>query len=310
MFGLRYHVASLAAVFVALAVGILLGVAVSGKLTDVGEGAELDNLRNDNEQLQQDLEAARAEGEAATAQGEGANELFARAYQALMDGRLEGQNVAVLFLGPTDGGMRAEVEGALADADGGAPASVVALELPVNGTELEEALAGDEVLADYADEAGDFSDLGRDLGRELVEAEETPLWDALATRLVEERSGTISSPMDSVVVVLNWSPPEQADDEETMAAAEATASLMDGLVSGLDGTSVPVVGVAATDDPAEVIDFYRDRGLSSVDDIDTPQGRLALALLLGGASPGHYGLRDGATDGVVPPIEPVTTEGG
>jgi Copper transport outer membrane protein, MctB len=310
MFGLRYHVASLAAVFVALAVGILLGVAVSGKLTDVGEGAELDNLRNDNEQLQQDLEAARAEGEAAAAQGEGANELFARAYPVLMDGRLEGQNVAVLFLGPTDGGMRAEVEGALADADGGAPASVVALELPVNGTELEETLAGDEVLADYADEAGDFSDLGRDLGRELVEAEETPLWDSLATRLVEERSGTISSPMDSVVVVLNWSPPEQADDEETMAAAEATASLMDGLVSGLDGTSVPVVGVAATDDPADVLDFYRDRGLSSVDDIDTPQGRLALALLLGGASPGHYGLRDGATDGVVPPIEPVTTEGG
>ena len=32
MFGLRYHVASLAAVFLALAVGILLGVAVSGKV--------------------------------------------------------------------------------------------------------------------------------------------------------------------------------------------------------------------------------------------------------------------------------------
>ena len=45
MFGLRYHVASLAAVFVALAVGILLGVAVSGKLTDVTDDAELQNLR-------------------------------------------------------------------------------------------------------------------------------------------------------------------------------------------------------------------------------------------------------------------------
>jgi hypothetical protein len=310
MFGLRYHVASLAAVFVALAVGILLGVAVSGKLTDVGEGAELDNLRNDNEQLQQDLDASRAEADAATAQGEGANELFARAYQALMDGRLEGQDVAVLFLGPADGGMRAEIEGALADADGGAPASVVALELPVNGADLEETLAGDEVLADYADEGGDFSDLGQDLGRELVEAEETPLWDALATRLVEERSGTISSPMDSVVVVLNWTPPGQTDDEDSTAATRATASLMDGLVSGLDASSVPVVGVGATDDGADVIDFYRDRGLSSVDDIDTLQGRLALALLLGGANPGHYGLRESASDGVVPPIEPVTTEGG
>ncbi len=309
MFGLRYHVASLAAVFVALAVGILLGVAVSGKVTDVGEEAELQNLRDDNEQLQQEAEAARAQAEAATAQGEGASELFGRAYPTLMDGRLEGKNVAVVFLGPVDGSVRAEVEGALADADGGAPASVVGLDVPVNGPDLQAALEDDEILAAYVDEGGDFSDLGRELGRELVEAEETPLWDALATRLVEERSGTIANPMDSVVVVLNWTPPEDAEEEDAAAASEATSSLFDGLVGGLDGTSVPVVGVAAAGDSEDVIGFYRDRGLSSVDDIDTLEGRLALVLLLSGAEPGHYGVRDTAIDGVVPPIEPVTTEG-
>jgi len=61
VFGLRYHVASLAGVFVALAVGILLGVAISGKVTDVGEKAELQNLRDDNDRLQKDLSAAQAE---------------------------------------------------------------------------------------------------------------------------------------------------------------------------------------------------------------------------------------------------------
>ena len=76
MFGLRYHVASLAAVFVALALGILLGVAVSGKLTDFGEDAERRNLEENVEQLEQELDAARAQAEAATAQGEGADELF------------------------------------------------------------------------------------------------------------------------------------------------------------------------------------------------------------------------------------------
>jgi type II secretory pathway pseudopilin PulG len=308
MFGLRYHVASLAAVFVALAVGILLGVAVSGKVTDVGEDAELQNLRDDNEELQQALEAAQAAGEAASAQSEGADELFARAYPTLMDGRLEGKNVAVVFLGPADGSVRAEVESALADADGGAPASVVALDMPVDGPDLRAALEDDELLAAYVDEGGDFSDLGRELGRELVEAEETPLWDALATRLVEERTGTISNPMDSVVVALNWAPPEEAGGDE-VAATEATTSLMDGLVSGLDGTNVPVVGVASAGDPNEVIDFYRERGLSSVDNIDATEGRLALALLLAGAQPGQYGLRETATDGIVPPIEPLPTEG-
>ena len=59
-----------------------------------------------------------------------------------------------------------------------------------------------------------------------------------------------------------------------------------------------------------MIDFYRDRGLSSVDNIDSLEGRLALALLLAGAEPGHYGIRESATDGSVPPVEPVTTESG
>jgi hypothetical protein len=85
---------------------------------------------------------------------------------------------------------------------------------------------------------------------------------------------------------------------------------MDGIVSGLDETNVPIVGVAGLDDPRSVIDFYKDRGLSSVDDIDAREGRLALALLLAGAQPGQYGLGSRATDGVVPPIDPVTTEGG
>jgi hypothetical protein len=308
MFGLRYHVASLAAVFVALAVGILLGVAVSGKVTDAGEEIELQNLRLDNENLQSELEAARAAEQAATERGQGAEELFARAYQTLMDMRLEGKNVAVIFLGPADGSVRADVEGALTDAGAGAPTRVVALDVPVDPAELAAALEGDELLAGYADDEGNFSDLGRDLGREVVEDDET-LWTMLQSQLVEEQSGAASAPIDAVVVVSTWMPPETADDEGSAEETEATASLLEGLVSGLDGTGIPVVGVADSEDPSAILEAYRDRGISSVAAIDDSAGRLALALLLAGAEPGHYGLGDNATDGVIPPIEPLPVEG-
>ena len=201
MFGLRYHVASLAAVFVALAVGILLGVAISGRVTDAGEGLEEELLRGENQRLQQDLDSARAAADAASRRGEASEELITRAYPTLMDNRLEDENVAVLFLGPADGALRAEVEGALADADGGAPSRVVGLDVPIDAEELQAALEGDELLATYAGDGADFSDLGRELGRELVEGGDTPLWSALSTRLVEERSGTNSLPVDSAVVV-------------------------------------------------------------------------------------------------------------
>jgi hypothetical protein len=311
MFGLRYHVVSLAAVFVALAVGILLGVAISGKVTDAGEGLEEELLRDENSRLREDVGAARAAEEAATRRGEATEQLIARAYPTLMDGRLDGESVAVLFLGPTDGSLRAEVEGALADADAGAPAHVISLEVPVDGADLGSALEGDELLAAYADEDADFSDLGRELGRELVEDGEAPLWSALSSRLVEERTGNVTDPVDSAVVVVTWMPPEEEDeapDEQAADDLEATTSLMEGLVGGLDSAGIPVVGVASSDAPPEIVELYRDLGISSVDDVDAQAGRLALALLLGGAEPGHYGVGDD-TDGVVPPIEPLTAEG-
>ena len=311
MFGLRYHVASLAAVFVALAVGILLGVAVSGKLTDVTDDAELQNLRNDNDQLEQQLDAARADADAATSRSEGSNELFASAYPALMEGRLDGKNVAVVFLGPADGSVRAEVEGALADADadGDAPARVVALDVPVDPADVTAILEGDELLAGYADEGGDLSDLGRELGRQLAEGDDT-LWGSLQSELIEEQSGSTSTPIDAAVVVTTWTAPEDADpDEQADPAAEATASLLDGLVSGLYSLDIPVVGLAAGDDPEQALDAYRDRGISTVDDIELSAGRLALALLLAGGEPGHYGFCEGATDGSLPPIEPLPVEG-
>ena len=50
---------------------------------------------------------------------------------------------------------------------------------------------------------------------------------------------------------------------------------------------------------------FADLGLSTVNDVDQLPGRVALALLLGGGEPGDYGVGDGATAGVSPPIEPV-----
>jgi hypothetical protein len=308
MFGLRYHVASLAAVFVALAVGILLGVAVSGKVTDAGEDFEVQNLRDQNEELEQDLEAARAAAEDAAQQGEASEELLDRAYPALMDGRLDGEKVAVLFLGPADGSRRADIQRTLADAGAGVPARIVALNVPVDGADLDGALAGDEVLAGYAGDDGNFSELGRELGRELVEGGETPLWSALETQLVEEKSGDASTPVDSAVVVSTWTPPEDGDGDGA-SEDEASASLIEGLVRGLGAAGLPTVGVTASDDPATAVDLYREEGMSSVNDVDVAAGRLALALLLAGAEPGHYGAGDEATDGVVPPIEPLTFEG-
>ena len=57
------------------------------------------------------------------------------------------------------------------------------------------------------------------------------------------------------------------------------------------------------------VEPFAKRDLSTVDDLDTQAGRLALALLLAGATPGQYGVKKTARDGVLPQIPAVAPVG-
>jgi hypothetical protein len=307
MFTFRYHLVSLAAVFVALAVGILLGAAISGKLGDAEDALTKDRIDSLNDQLAQE----RVRSAAAEQSSEATREVLEDAYPALMESRLEGRGFAVVFLGPVDGDVRAAVERTLADGGAGSPVRLIALDSPVDAEALAGALDGDEELARFADNEGDFGALGDALGRELVEGEGTPLWTALSGHLIEERTGSTSGEVDGVVVVRSWSPPTDNGDSGEDPEVQATETLFEGVMNGLLGSDVPVVGVETSDAEVSAIPYYAQAGTSSVDDVETTVGRLALGMLLAGGRPGHYGVKETATDGAVPPIEPVvTTTGG
>jgi hypothetical protein len=306
VFDLRYHVASLAAVFIALAVGILLGVAISGNLSDAQTSFE----RSEISRLNEELSKERALADAVGRRGDAATALLEQAYPALMGERLAGLDFAILFLGPVQGDVRSAVERTLVDASAGAPVRVIAIETPVDVRALDEELSSDEELASYRDERGNFVDLGEALGRELLEGGETPLWTTLSNELVEERSGTSSLAADGAIVVRSWSPREEEGEEDSAGRVRATSSLFDGLLTGLAGSDLAVIGVEATTSRDSAVDVYRRHGVSSVDNVDTLAGRLALAILLAGGQPGHYGLKDSAEDGFAPQIEPVVSDPG
>ncbi|MEO8289811.1 MAG: copper transporter [Gaiellaceae bacterium] len=305
MFDLRYHLASLAAVFIALAVGILLGVAISGKLSN----AENNALRSENRDLANAVQESSARVDVIERRSQAAEKLLELTYPALMEGRLDGRGFAVLFFGPVEGSVRSAIERTLADAGAGAPVRLIALDTPVDALELDGALNGNEELAQFATGGDDFADLGDALGRELVEGGGTPLWSALSSTLIEERLGATLPQVDGAIVVQSWIPPEDPSAEQEQEA-RATQSLLEGLLAGLQQSGVPVVGVETTPETDSAIDLYRRQGVSSVDDVETLAGRVALALILAGAEPGHYGVKDSASDGVSPPIDSVPVPGG
>ena len=224
MFDLRYHVASLAAVFVALVIGILVGVAMSGKVDD----AEKQALKSDVNRLEAQLNAA-SEGRAKVSREHTALRAFIKnAYPMLIADRLHGKRVALLFVGPVDAGVRQQIEQAVSDAGGAAPMRLRALKVPIDPTNLDGHLDGD--LAQY--KTAGLDDLGREFAHELVHGGDTPAWDALTSQLVEEKAGSFRRPVDGVIVARTVKP-----------QSGPTATFLSGLYAGLGDAAVPAVGV-------------------------------------------------------------------
>lgn len=295
MFDLRYHVASLAAVFLMLVVGILIGVGISGRgfVDDAERRAFNDRIAG----LQEQVDASKASADDFQRRQKAAQDFVESAYPVLVKSRLTGKNVAVAVLGSVEQGSFRFVERALADADGRL-ARMRAVMLPVRLEAVEAVLTDRPELAGYVGDEH-LGDLGRDLGRELVAGRETPLWDALAGEIVEEQSGNLSDAVDGVVVIRPAEP-----------QAGGTSRFLAGFYQGLGSTGVPVVGVEPSRVEQSAIPVFQRYGLSTVDGIETELGQLALVLLLGDADPGDYGVRDTAKSGILPPIEPLPAPSG
>jgi hypothetical protein len=288
MFDLRYHVASLAAVFVALLIGILVGVALSGKVDD----AEKRSLESDVNRLEAQLDAA-SERRANGTREQKAFQVFVRnAYPALIADRLSDKRIAIVFVGPVDPAVRRDIQRAIQDAGSSAPVRIRALKVPIDPRRIDGELDGD--LAEYKT---DFGELGGELARELVDGGDTPAWDALTPFIVEEKSGSFRRPADGVVVA------------RTVRAQQGdTSELLKGFYSTLGDIDAPTIGVEPSSVSQSAVGVWSASGMSTVDDIETPAGRLALALLLSGSTIGNYGLKGTADDGIVPPVEPQPSE--
>jgi len=296
VFDLRYHVASLAAVFLALIIGILVGVAITrGGFVSK---AERKVLNDQIAELRGERDAAKERANELEQDQQARVEYVNDTYPSLVANRLDGMRIAFVSVGRIDQTAYANVREALRDAGAPALVRVRAIKVPVDDAALDGALDGRPALAKY-EGTDQLPALGRALGEELVRGGRTPLWDALASQLVEERSGDGRQPADAVIVTRSVKPQQGA-----------TAQFLDGLYSGIAGAGAPAVGTEVSAARPSAIPAFSRRSLSTVDSVNKPFGKLALVLLLAGADAGHYGVRKSASDGVLPPVASAPTAAG
>ena len=208
MFDLRYHVASLAAVFFALVIGILVGVALASH----GLGnTERNRLEEDLRRAESQSESLNTTVDALTKRGKSEHAYVEATYKNVMANRLKGKKIALLFVGSADSHMRAFVV-AGPRRRGRRPATAIQVRQRSESIRMFCAEAGEQALARQVRRASDqLQNLGHDLGQEFVAGTDTPLWSALQSVIVEEKTGPAKPPVDGVVIVRTVTPQNGTD---------------------------------------------------------------------------------------------------
>ncbi len=280
----RYHAASLAAVFLALAVGILIGV---------GFGSDIVNGTADDleESLASDLDSARADVDELEAQLAEENDLSAALAPAVVENRLRGREVAIVALGALDESLTDGVRGALEPA-GAKVQEIAVVREPPDGDAAAAVVARPNRNESRAEELARAS---RVAGRSLVTggAKFADLRAALFSRYSGE-PGDIDG-----VVIVRQRPADLQGREGT-----DTDTVEDGIIAGiqeaLPDRRLAVVGTEEADADPSSIPFFSDRGVASVDNIDELAGKVSLVYVLGGAE-GEFGVKDTA-DALLPDL--------
>jgi len=303
----RYHLVSIIAVFLALAVGLVVGAtALSGKSLDLLQAAQkaalgrIAALEHDNSNLTNQQKA---------------DEAFANAASPLLVPHLlAGQRVVVVTAPNYDPAVAAGVIKALQQAG-----ATVTGQVNVNGsflltdghdedqlTQLAQRLAAQDGVtlpAQLSSPVGGQQAASKVLaaslltagGNDLSSADSAAILSAFSTEGYAS-AGPVSAPASLAVLVAPSGPPPQTGRRVLVALAVALRNA---------GSGTVMVGGAGSVGPYSVIDAEnKAKQVSTVDNADTETGQImtvqALKLLLDHKQIGHYGIGPGAAPSPAP----------
>jgi hypothetical protein len=278
VFDYRYHALSLAAVLFALALGVLIGVAIGdSSLVSSAKNGVVHNLKSEVGEADRRISQLH---EAVSQQETLASSLYPLAVHELLTGR----NVGLVFLGASSDRVNTLVRSAVTQA-GANLALVVAVREPLDLEGIAREAAGTR-YAGVASSNELLQRFGELAGRQLVSGGQL-----VARELLSRVRASLLSAFDGQLGRLEGLVVMRADPSGTSAAQQqALAALQTGLLAGVSAAGVSAVGVELKGSEPSQVPWYKGKGISSVDDLDTLAGQAALAFALAGDR-GSFGVK-------------------
>ncbi len=316
MISLRQHALSLAAVFLALAVGVVLG---SGLLSD----SLLSSLRDEKRDLYSQINGLNDQNNMLNQKLSAANNFDNQVAGRIVHDALAGKSV-VVFRTPDAKDDDVAAASKLVGQAGGAVTGTVSLTqefVDANSAEKLQTVVNSSILppgqqlstklVDQGSQAGDLMGIvlltnANPAGPPVPEVQDTQRQTVLAalrdTGFITYQPTDHMGGANAALVVTGGALPQDAGNQGATVARFAAALAPHGsgtLLAGRDGSATGGAAVAVTR-----ADAGMNSAISTVDDVDTAAGRITAVLamhdLLGGGHPGQYGTGHGATSVTVP----------
>jgi hypothetical protein len=264
MYGFRYHVVSLIAVFMALGFGILLGSSLGADTVKNQQTLLTDRLMEKYTQAkakETSLDRLVRGLSQQVARDQAMMEQIARRYVAH---RLHGRNIAIIRLGGTDVTAMGRM---LAQADAAVKEEIVLW--PQGGPVM--APSPEDAAGHRAPESGDVSLVRhvKDIAGAILDPGSQSLRTELANQGTLRFQGDFTVPPDAVVVV---------EGDSVDAVRRQTVCLP--VVQTIIRHHIPVVVVKRSDSHRKALEPYQAMGMDTVDAVDTLWGQLALVDVL------------------------------
>ncbi|MDZ4169116.1 MAG: copper transporter [Coriobacteriia bacterium] len=279
MYNLRYHIASLVALFLALALGLILGgLVVQSGAVSRQQNALVKGLEKQFAELREENSGLSADNEVLDAFGSTLTDEWVR-------GRLEGKTVIVV----TNGGRASGGEAALeaVEGAGGAVAGVVLLQPDLG---LEDVDVRSQVESLVSSDGELLESVVTSLVAEWASAETTRPVTAALVEAGALRIDGFTDGMD-VVGLLDLAMTQGKVEPAGIALATAFQEFGVGVAAQVEG-----------EDPG-ITQAADDAGISAFDTLGNDVGSYTLVALFTGSKPGIYGTGEGANAAFPDPPE-------
>ncbi|AEF94928.1 hypothetical protein Desca_2089 [Desulfotomaculum nigrificans CO-1-SRB] len=284
----RYHIASLVAVFIALGIGILIGSALLGNDAIAERQKQLaDRLEVQLEELRQKNEAVQAKANSLEIDNNIQKQFEKQVLPPLVAGKLTGKRIAIVETNSY--GFRDDLVNTLSMSG----ATVQSVTTVLNGFDLtghKDRLIK-ELGLKITDDKQIVSYLATETARGILTGEKQALLNTLAQADLIKLSGDYGVPIDAVIFIGG------SQDKALVKTDVVDYPMIDYFLQ----QKLPVFGVEETDVTYSYMKDYQKKRVSTVDNVETSPGQLALVMAIAG-KPGHYGVKPTAKQ-LLPPFD-------